>query len=117
MFHSCLQVQSFSVGGVSRAFAFGSDANGATWIEAYDLVIPNQATGSSVDVQIVLYSTAPAVPSICSFNALGTAECEYVFYGKSCTRLPKIVGHYLEWLITSKKACRDHTNEQPPTCT
>jgi hypothetical protein len=96
----CSQVDSFSVGGESRAFAFGTDASGATWIEAYDLIIPNQASGSTVDIQIVLASTAPAVPSICSINALGTAECEYVFYGECWSRpadvLQMVVGLLLQ---------------------
>lgn len=75
------QVEKVEFGGEERAFEYGEDA-AQVWIQLLDLGIDAQPFGTSMDFKITLKADAPTMPSLCANNAIGTAECEYVFYGK-----------------------------------
>ncbi len=58
---------------------FGNDTR-QVWMQLNDLGRALPAAGSSWALTVILAGVAP--PSVCAPNALGTSECEYVFYGK-----------------------------------
>ncbi|KAL6759228.1 Pherophorin-domain-containing protein [Haematococcus lacustris] len=73
------QIESITVDGVACGFAYGQEGS-SSWVELTALDIAFVAA-STHNIQVTLLDNAPVEPSLCAANALGTAECEYVFYG------------------------------------
>lgn len=80
------QIAKVFVLGIDRTFVYGEDEMQA-WVDIMGLAIPTQAAGATLPIQVQMVPGAPDWRSLCPTNPMGTAECEYVFYGEWNLRL------------------------------
>eukprot|EP00798_Chlamydomonas_sp_ICE-L_P027244 gene27244-2499_t len=67
--------------GESVNYTFGNDGV-QYWIELRDLMMPYQQPDTVLPLVLTVSPDAPMHSSMCGENPLGSAECEYVFFGK-----------------------------------
>ncbi|KAG2493480.1 hypothetical protein HYH03_008296 [Edaphochlamys debaryana] len=102
------RVTAISLNGVSvplKNLYYGNDTH-QYWLEVRELKKTLPTVGTTWDFDVTVAGASP--PSLCSENALGTGECEYVFYGKYSLR-------DLDYMCCAHGLSEQTTLKEPPT--